>query len=86
VRRECERYAQLLVAEKPGAPPPPDFNSEEEKDAVSSVFNSAMQCLSEEDRELPFIQRMLPMLRRGIAVHHSGAQTGVLPPGGMLGL
>lgn len=36
------------------------------------VFNNAMQCLSGDDRELPAIQNMLPMLQRGIAVHHSG--------------
>lgn len=31
-----------------------------------------MQCLSSEDRELPAIEKMLPMLQRGIGVHHSG--------------
>ena len=32
-----------------------------------------MDVLSEEDRQLPQIQHVLPMLRRGIGVHHSGA-------------
>ena len=36
------------------------------------VYNNAIQCLSEEDRELPAIGKMLPMLQRGIGVHHSG--------------
>lgn len=49
-----------------------DFNSPEEKEAVEEVFNSALQCLSVEDRGLPFVQSMLPMLRKGIGVHHSG--------------
>lgn len=40
---------------------------------MAEVFNSAIQCLQEEDRQLPFIQAMLPMLQAGVAVHHSGA-------------
>lgn len=40
---------------------------------MAEVFNSAIQCLKEEDRQLPFIQAMLPMLQAGVAVHHSGA-------------
>ncbi len=36
------------------------------------MFGNALQCLSEEDRALPAITYMLPMLKRGIAVHHSG--------------
>ena len=39
---------------------------------ISQVYNNAMQCLSGEDRELPAISKMLPMLQRGIGVHHSG--------------
>ena len=31
-----------------------------------------LQCLKEEDRCLPFITGMLPILQSGIAVHHSG--------------
>lgn len=31
-----------------------------------------MQCLKEDDRELPFIKSILPMLQCGIAMHHSG--------------
>lgn len=30
-----------------------DLTSEEEKEKVSVIFNSAIQCLSEEDRALP---------------------------------
>ncbi|KAK7841729.1 dexh-box atp-dependent rna helicase dexh10 [Quercus suber] len=49
-----------------------DFNSQEEKDTVEEVFRNAIQCLNEEDRNLPAIELMLPLLQRGIAVHHSG--------------
>lgn len=49
-----------------------DFNTEEEKDVVEQVFKNAILCLNEEDRSLPAIELMLPLLQRGIAVHHSG--------------
>lgn len=40
---------------------------------MGEVFSSAISCLQEADRTLPFIQAMLPMLQAGIAMHHSGA-------------
>lgn len=49
-----------------------DFNNQEEKDTVEEVFRNAILCLNEEDRNLPAIELMLPLLQRGIAVHHSG--------------
>nr|KYP67530.1 Superkiller viralicidic activity 2-like 2 [Cajanus cajan] len=49
-----------------------DFNTQEEKETVEHVFQNAVLCLNEEDRSLPAIELMLPLLQRGIAVHHSG--------------
>lgn len=63
-RKECEMYAGGLAAF--------DFNNEEEKSAIQEVYNNALQCLSSEDRDLPAVEKMLPMLQRGIGVHHSG--------------
>ncbi|XP_065000088.1 DExH-box ATP-dependent RNA helicase DExH10 isoform X1 [Musa acuminata AAA Group] len=63
-RRECEQHAMSMSKL--------DFNSQEEKDAVEQVFRNAVLCLNEEDRTLPAIELMLPLLKRGIAVHHSG--------------
>ncbi|XP_050373059.1 DExH-box ATP-dependent RNA helicase DExH10 [Argentina anserina] len=63
-RRECEQHA-ISMAKL-------DFNSQEEKDVVEEVFRNAIQCLNEEDRELPAVELILPLLLRGIAVHHSG--------------
>lgn len=63
-RRECEQHA-LSMSKL-------DFNTDEEKEIVEQVFNNAIQCLNEEDRSLPAIELMLPLLQRGIAVHHSG--------------
>ncbi|KAF5194894.1 Superkiller viralicidic activity 2-like, partial [Thalictrum thalictroides] len=63
-RRECEQHA-LSMSKL-------DFNTEEEKEHVTEVFKNAILCLNEEDRNLPAIELMLPLLQRGIAVHHSG--------------
>jgi len=63
-KRECEANALQLINLS--------FNDDSEKEMVSKVFNSAIEMLSEEDRELPQIKNILPLLRRGIGVHHSG--------------
>ncbi|XVE71946.1 hypothetical protein DITRI_Ditri10aG0191600 [Diplodiscus trichospermus] len=63
-RRECEYHAMSMSKL--------DFNTKEEKDDVEQVFRNAVLCLNEEDRCLPAIELMLPLLMRGIAVHHSG--------------
>lgn len=63
-RRECEQHAMSMSKL--------DFNTKEEKDVVEQVFWNAVLCLNEEDRNLPAIELMLPLLQRGIAVHHSG--------------
>uniref|UniRef100_A0A2P2MK80 RNA helicase n=1 Tax=Rhizophora mucronata TaxID=61149 RepID=A0A2P2MK80_RHIMU len=63
-RRECEQHAMSMSKL--------DFNSQDEKDVVEQVFNNAILCLNEDDRKLPAIELMLPLLQRGIAVHHSG--------------
>ncbi|XP_057750670.1 DExH-box ATP-dependent RNA helicase DExH10 isoform X1 [Arachis stenosperma] len=63
-RRECEQHAMSMSKL--------DFNTQEEKDTVEDVFRSAVLCLNEDDRSLPAIELMLPLLQRGIAVHHSG--------------
>jgi ATP-dependent RNA helicase DOB1 len=49
-----------------------DFNTIEEKKLVDEVFNNAMDVLSEEDRKLPQVENVLPLLRRGIGIHHGG--------------
>ncbi|KAF2117497.1 ATP-dependent RNA helicase-like protein DOB1 [Lophiotrema nucula] len=63
-KRECENLALSMSTLA--------FNDDSEKAMVSKVFNSAIEMLSEEDRALPQIQHILPLLRRGIGVHHSG--------------
>lgn len=63
-KKECEAYA-LQMAKL-------DFNTPEEKKLVDEVFQNAMMVLSEEDRGLPQVENVLPLLRRGIGIHHGG--------------
>lgn len=63
-KRECEAFALQMSKLA--------FNDNSEKEMVTKVFNSAIEILSEEDRDLVQIQNILPLLRRGIGVHHSG--------------
>jgi len=63
-KKECEAYA-LQMSKL-------DFNTPEEKKLVDEVFNNAMMVLSEEDRSLPQVENVLPLLKRGIGIHHGG--------------
>lgn len=63
-KRDCEIYASQMARL--------DFNTMEEKKLVDEVFNNAMDVLNDEDRKLPQVQNLLPLLRRGIGIHHGG--------------
>ncbi|KZF25744.1 putative ATP dependent RNA helicase [Xylona heveae TC161] len=63
-KRECESFALQMSSLA--------FNDDSEKAMVAKVFNSAIEMLSDEDKQLPQIQHILPLLRRGIGIHHSG--------------
>ncbi|XP_055592705.1 exosome RNA helicase MTR4 [Uranotaenia lowii] len=63
-KKDCEIYAMQMAKL--------DFNSTTEKKLVDEVFNNAMDVLSEEDRQLPQVENVLPLLRRGIGIHHGG--------------
>lgn len=63
-KKDCELYAMQMAKL--------DFNNLEEKKLVDEVFNNAMDVLSEEDRMLPQVENVLPLLRRGIGIHHGG--------------
>ncbi|KAL0265877.1 UNVERIFIED_CONTAM: hypothetical protein PYX00_011594 [Menopon gallinae] len=62
-RKDCERFA--LAVEN-------DFLGDEEKASVRMIFKNALSSLRREDRELPLIQNLLPLLLRGVGIHHSG--------------
>lgn len=63
-KKDCETYA-LQMAKL-------DFNNNEEKDLVEQVFLNAMEALSQDDQNLPQVVTILPLLKRGIGIHHGG--------------
>lgn len=63
-KRECENLATQMSSK--------DTNTPEQATMVENVFNNAMSALSEEERGLPQIQQILPLLKRGIGIHHGG--------------
>ena len=63
-KRECEALAMNMSKF--------EFNSADEQDLVVNIFKNAIINLAEEDRQLPQIANLLPLLRRGVGVHHGG--------------
>ncbi|KAK4742146.1 hypothetical protein SAY87_000147 [Trapa incisa] len=63
-KRDCEFQAMQMSKM--------DLNKEDEKDTIETIFWSAMDMLSDDDKKLPQVTNMLPLLKRGIGVHHSG--------------
>ena len=63
-KRECESFSMSLKN--------CDFNTEDERDSIERIFHNAMQTLAEDDQQLPQITMMLPLLKRGIGIHHGG--------------
>ncbi|XP_078737333.1 LOW QUALITY PROTEIN: exosome RNA helicase MTR4-like [Lampetra fluviatilis] len=63
-KKDCEAYAMQMTKL--------DFNTDDEKKLVDEVFTNAIDCLSDEDKKLPQVEHVLPLLRRGIGIHHGG--------------
>lgn len=63
-KRDCESLA-LKMSKL-------DFNTPEEKKMLTKIFDNAISILSDEDKDLPQIKNILPLLKRGIGIHHSG--------------
>lgn len=63
-KSECERNAIALASL--------NFNDAQEDMLVQEVFQNAMAHLAEDDRTLPAIEQLIPLLRRGVGIHHSG--------------
>lgn len=63
-KRECEFLAMQMAKM--------DLNGDIEKDNIEKIFWCAMDMLSDDDKKLPQVSNMLPLLKRGIGVHHSG--------------
>ncbi|KAJ8305287.1 hypothetical protein KUTeg_015832 [Tegillarca granosa] len=63
-KKDCEAYAMQMSKL--------DFNTDEEKSLVEEVFNNAIDALSDEDKKLPQVEHVLPLLKKGIGIHHGG--------------
>jgi ATP-dependent RNA helicase DOB1 len=63
-KKDCEALAMKMSKL--------DFNTADEHAMVQKVFTNALSQLSEDDRSLPQIKHILPLLKRGIGIHHSG--------------
>eukprot|EP00252_Welwitschia_mirabilis_P012037 TRINITY_DN2676_c0_g1_i1.p1 TRINITY_DN2676_c0_g1~~TRINITY_DN2676_c0_g1_i1.p1 ORF type:complete len:884 (-),score=205.74 TRINITY_DN2676_c0_g1_i1:262-2913(-) len=63
-KRDCEILAMQMSKM--------DLNADDEKKLVDTIFWSAMDILSDDDKKLPQVSHILPLLQRGIGVHHSG--------------
>lgn len=63
-KRECEALA-LNMSKL-------EVNNADEQAAVEGIFTNAINNLSEVDRQLPQIAHLLPLLKRGIGIHHGG--------------
>ena len=48
------------------------FTADDEKRLVEEVFTNAIDLLSDEDKKLPQINTVLPLLKKGVGIHHSG--------------
>ena len=63
-KKDCERFALALNKE--------DYTDDVEKDLISQVYTNAIESLGEDDQKLPQVQALLPLLKRGIGIHHGG--------------
>lgn len=63
-KNECEANATFLKQL--------DITSESEKSMIEEIFQNAMATLADDDRKLPQAVSILPMLKRGIGIHHGG--------------
>jgi ATP-dependent RNA helicase DOB1 len=63
-KKDCEKFALALEKD--------DFTDDSEKDLVTQVYINAIDVLGQEDCKLPQVQALLPLLKRGIGIHHGG--------------
>lgn len=63
-KRECEQYSMSLRT--------CDFNTEDEKAQIDTIYQNAMSTLSADDQNIPMITQLPLLLKRGIGIHHGG--------------
>ncbi|KRH92077.1 Nuclear exosomal RNA helicase MTR4, DEAD-box superfamily, partial [Pseudoloma neurophilia] len=62
-RKDCEKYATSLDK---------NYTTDEEKEKIKIIFENAIKTLDKNDQNLMPIKSLLPLLQRGIGIHHSG--------------
>lgn len=63
-KHDCEELANSLSKT--------DLTTDDEKELIETIYINAMMTLSTEDQELPQIVKMLPILKKGVGIHHGG--------------
>lgn len=63
-KRDCESLSVQMMQIQ--------LANEKEKKLIRAIFESAVDTLREADRKLPQITRILPLLLRGVGIHHGG--------------
>jgi len=63
-KKDCESYAKSISKIR--------FNDAKEESLVEQIFNNAMNQIGKEEQELPQIKQIVPLLKRGIGIHHGG--------------
>lgn len=43
-----------------------------EKELIDKLFENATKVLTDDDRKLPAVINIVPLIRRGIGIHHGG--------------
>ncbi|CAI2379541.1 unnamed protein product [Moneuplotes crassus] len=61
---DCENHSRIVSK--------CEYTTKEEKENIEKIFNAAVESLAEEDQDLPQIKGLLPLLAKGIGVHHGG--------------
>ena len=61
---ECEKHVLSLQGM--------DLTTEDQKKAIEGIFKNAIATLSEEDQQLKMITLILPLLKKGLGIHHGG--------------
>uniref|UniRef100_A0A8C9GU74 Helicase C-terminal domain-containing protein n=1 Tax=Piliocolobus tephrosceles TaxID=591936 RepID=A0A8C9GU74_9PRIM len=63
-KKECEKNATEMLKI--------DLTDDSEKEIIKELYENAIRILADDDRALPQVQFILPLLLRGIGIHHGG--------------
>ena len=63
-KKECEALA-LQMSKL-------DLTTADEKKLIDKVYANAIDSLNDDDKKLPQVSHILPLLKRGVGIHHSG--------------